>query len=158
MLTLMLYFSSLLSLSRVLVAVLDPSVTRSTPLTPRSPPVTHRYTDFPENGSLTKGEEKILRKIRRKIRNKKSAQCSRQRKKEYVEELEKKYSRCSNENLLLKKEVVKLRRENSSLVMKIKNLVADVGSAADLSDQVSFKTSFFVLCLSFLLILFPFLA
>ena len=116
----------------------------------------YRYNDFPENGTLSKGEEKILRKIRRKIRNKKSAQCSRQRKKEYVEQLEKKYSKCTNENLLLKKELIKLRRENSSLAMKIKNMLAD--GSADVSDQASFKTSFFVLCISFLLIIFPFIA
>jgi cyclic AMP-responsive element-binding protein 3 len=118
----------------------------------------HRYKDFPENGILTKAEEKILRKIRRKIRNKKSAQCSRQRKKEYVEELEKKYNKCISENVNLKKEVMKLRRENTSLSTRIKNMLAD-GTAGDCSsDQASFKTSFFVLCLSFILIILPFMA
>ena len=103
---------------------------------------------------MSKSEEKVLRKIRRKIRNKKSAQCSRQRKKEYVEELEKKWSKCSGENLLLRKQLLKLRRENASLATRIKNLVADAGGG----EEVSFKTSFLVLCLSFLLILFPFMA
>lgn len=179
------------------------------------------YSNFPESGALTKQEEKILRKVRRKIRNKKSAQCSRQRKKEYVEELEKKYQKCSTENSSLKKEILKLRQENSSLLMKMKNMIKsvtvikpsstvtttlsgargasnattttitrsqsnllrplkvfsnsflgsessassehdtdDVSSNEDIleSGQTSFKTSFFVLCLSFLLIIFPFMS
>lgn len=142
------------------------------------------FTNFPEGGvPLTKQQEKVLRKVRRKIRNKKSAQCSRQRKKEYVEELEKKYSRCTSENSVLKKEIFKLKKENSSLLMKIKNLLTSTGkltngllmvsdndtgsnsestvSEGDESDfstgQTSFKTSFFVLILSFIFILFPFM-
>lgn len=65
------------------------------------------YTDFPMTSSptrpLSRAEERILRKIRRKIRNKKSAQCSRQRKKEYVEELERKYTLVVRENEELKR-------------------------------------------------------
>jgi hypothetical protein len=166
------------------------------------------YSNFPGAGvPLTKQEEKVLRKVRRKIRNKKSAQCSRQRKKEYVEELEKKYEKCTSENSSLKREIYKLKQENSSLLTKMKSMLGSVaiksstssttgvkaatitrsqsnnllrptkvfassflgcnsesnGSSENdssddgLSGQTSFKTSFFVLCLSFLLVIFPFL-
>lgn len=108
------------------------------------------YTDFPSGSTpLTKQEEKVLRKVRRKIRNKRSAQCSRQRKKEYVEELEKKFEKCNAENDCLRREVIKLRKENSNLLVKMKSLVASNG-------QTSLKTSFFVLILSFLLVLVPY--
>ena len=60
---------------------------------------------------MTKVEEKILRKIRRKIRNKRSAQSSRQRKKEYVEELERRCAESINMSQFYKKECVRLRRE-----------------------------------------------
>jgi len=111
------------------------------------------YADFPMGSiSLTKLEEKILRKVRRKIRNKRSAQCSRQRKKEYVEELEKKFEKIETENDTLKREMAKLRKENSSLMVRMKNLVTGGGG----HGQTSLKTSFFVLVLSFLLVLVPF--
>lgn len=109
------------------------------------------YAEFPAGSiPLTKLEEKILRKVRRKIRNKRSAQCSRQRKKEYVEELEKKFEKSISENDVLRKEVLKLKRENNNLLVKMRNLVT--GAAG----QTSLKTSFFVLVLSFLLVLVPF--
>lgn len=70
------------------------------------------YADFPmtcQARPLSKSEERILRKIRRKIRNKKSAQCSRQRKKEYVEDLEKKYAAVIRENEELKQLVERMQ-------------------------------------------------
>lgn len=89
------------------------------------------YPDFPagDNPTLSKMEEKILRKIRRKIRNKRSAQCSRQRKKEYLEELEKKYSKSTNEVQCLKSEIIKLRRENVSLISKLQKLMRFVDNS-----------------------------
>lgn len=110
------------------------------------------YSNFPsEKKELTHQEEKILRKIRRKIRNKRSAQFSRLRKKQYVEELEKKYEDCTNENEHLKKEVEDLRRQNQSLMVKMRKILKDHTG----HGQASFKTSLFVILLSFLLILMP---
>lgn len=110
------------------------------------------YHDFPcGNLPLTKHEEKILRKIRRKIRNKKSAQCSRQRKKEYLEDLERRFDERNHENEQLKKEVIKLKKENDTLMVKMKKLLAINGHSS-----ASFKSSFFVIILSFLLILVPY--
>ncbi|XP_054163021.1 cyclic AMP-responsive element-binding protein 3-like protein 3-B [Oppia nitens] len=109
------------------------------------------YHDFPSGTlPLTKHEEKILRKIRRKIRNKKSAQCSRQRKKEYLEDLERRFDERNHENELLKKEVIKLKKENDTLLVKMKKILSMNGPNA------SFKSSFFVIILSFLLILVPY--
>lgn len=81
-------------------------------------------------------EEKILRKIRRKIRNKRSAQCSRQRKKEYLEELEKKYSNCTNEVQSLKSEVLKLRKEKNSLISKIQKLMCSADNQQKQTQQL----------------------
>lgn len=112
------------------------------------------YPVFPVSKSfpLTKHEERILRKVRRKIRNKRSAQCSRQRKKEYMEDLEKKYTIKTAENEKLKKEVHRLKSENQSLVIKLKKLLGNLQG----EDRVSFKTSLFVLVLSFMLVVFPY--
>jgi PREDICTED: similar to CREB/ATF family transcription factor len=112
------------------------------------------YSNFPTTkASLTKQDVKILRKIRRKIRNKRSAQCSRQRKKQYLEDLEKKFEECTNERDSLKQEVSELRKENQTLLMKMQKMISKNYSS---HGQASYKTSLFVLIISFLFILMPY--
>jgi hypothetical protein len=71
---------------------------------------------------LTKGEEKILKKIRRKIKNKISAQESRRKKKEYVDSLEKRMETYINENSELKKRLEELELNNKSLLSQLQSM------------------------------------
>lgn len=77
---------------------------------------------LPTHYPLTKYEEKELKRIRRKIRNKISAQDSRKRKKEYVDQLEEKARKTDEENELLKSKVKNLNRENTKLSEQLKKL------------------------------------
>ena len=82
------------------------------------------YTDFPlscQMRPLSKNEERILRKIRRKIRNKKSAQCSRQRKKEYVEDLERKYESITIEYERLKRMMSNMKEQSRPTIETYSN-------------------------------------
>ena len=77
---------------------------------------------LPTHYPLSKNEEKELKRIRRKIRNKISAQDSRKRKKEYVDQLEEKARRTNEENEIFKKRVKVLNRENTKLCEQLKKL------------------------------------
>lgn len=72
---------------------------------------------------LTKSEEKILRKIRRKIRNKRSAQSSRQRKKEYLEDLERRFAETSKRADQYQNECLQLRNERTGFLSHLYRIV-----------------------------------
>ncbi|XP_050678137.1 cyclic AMP response element-binding protein A [Leptidea sinapis] len=68
---------------------------------------------------LTKAEEKSLKKIRRKIKNKISAQESRRKKKEYMDQLERKVEILLSENSDYRKKVDTLEQKNASLMSQL---------------------------------------
>ncbi|CAH1131445.1 unnamed protein product [Ceutorhynchus assimilis] len=75
---------------------------------------------------LTKAEEKSLKKIRRKIKNKISAQESRRKKKEYMDQLERKVEILVNENNGFKKTIENLQDSNEDLMAQLQRLQAIV--------------------------------
>ena len=79
---------------------------------------------LPENLPLTKMEERVLKKVRRKIRNRQSAQCSRQKKKDYVVNLENRVKKCTDDNSELQRKVTRLEMQNSTLMKQLSHLQA----------------------------------
>ncbi|XP_055905332.1 cyclic AMP response element-binding protein A isoform X2 [Eupeodes corollae] len=79
---------------------------------------------IPTRLPLTKTEEKSLKKIRRKIKNKISAQESRRKKKEYMDQLERRVEVLVNENTDYKKRVDSLEDSNASLLSQLHKLQA----------------------------------
>ncbi|XP_018565838.1 cyclic AMP response element-binding protein A [Anoplophora glabripennis] len=75
---------------------------------------------------LTKAEEKSLKKIRRKIKNKISAQESRRKKKEYMDQLERKVEILVSENNDYRQKIESLEDSNSSLLSQLQKLQAIV--------------------------------
>ncbi|KXJ05981.1 uncharacterized protein LOC110254512 [Exaiptasia diaphana] len=74
-------------------------------------PEDNQYEPFPvplQEPPRNKSEERALKRIRRKIKNKLSAQESRRKKKEYLENLEKTVVSCTSENGVLKEQVSSL--------------------------------------------------
>lgn len=96
----------------------------------------------PTKWPLTKQEEKILKKIQRKIKNKVSAQESRRKKKDYIDNLEKRLEASNQENTSLKKKVEKLEHGNRVLMSQIEQLKRAVQSV---SAQTSTYVMVFVL-------------
>ncbi|XP_047444552.1 cyclic AMP-responsive element-binding protein 3-like protein 3-B isoform X2 [Mugil cephalus] len=80
--------------------------------------------NLPSKLPLSKFEERVLKKIRRKIRNKRSAQESRKKKREYVDSLEGRMSACSSHNLELQRKVHQLEETNSALLEQLSRLQA----------------------------------
>ncbi|RZC38735.1 cyclic AMP response element-binding protein A-like, partial [Asbolus verrucosus] len=75
---------------------------------------------------LTKAEEKSLKKIRRKIKNKISAQESRRKKKEYMDQLERKVEILVSENNDYRSKIESLEDSNSNLLSQLQKLQAIV--------------------------------
>ncbi|XP_074032273.1 cyclic AMP response element-binding protein A isoform X2 [Leptinotarsa decemlineata] len=75
---------------------------------------------------LTKSEEKSLKKIRRKIKNKISAQESRRKKKEYMDQLERKVEHLVNENSNYREKIESLEDSNTNLLNQLERLQAIV--------------------------------
>ena len=77
---------------------------------------------IPENVPLTKMEERVLKKVRRKLRNRQSAHVSRQKKKDYIKNLELRVKKCTDQNSELQIKIGKLELQNSTLVQQLSHL------------------------------------
>uniref|UniRef100_A0A2M4A6S6 Putative creb/atf family transcription factor n=1 Tax=Anopheles triannulatus TaxID=58253 RepID=A0A2M4A6S6_9DIPT len=85
---------------------------------------------IPTRLPLTKAEEKSLKKIRRKIKNKISAQESRRKKKEYMDQLERRVEILVSENLDYRKRVESLEDSNQNLMTELSKLRQLIGRQA----------------------------
>ncbi|KAK9391048.1 cyclic AMP-responsive element-binding protein 3-like 4 [Crotalus adamanteus] len=102
---------------------------------------------------LSQVEERILKKIRRKIRNKQSAQDSRRRKKEYLDDLESRVDACSAQNQHLKKKVQQLEKHKESLLDQLRKLQGLLRETSSKTAQTS--TCLVILLVSFGLFIWP---
>ncbi|WKX96603.1 hypothetical protein Q1695_012776 [Nippostrongylus brasiliensis] len=77
---------------------------------------------------LSKAEEESLKIVRRKIKNKLSAQESRRKRKEYMDNLESRCQAYYNENVQLKNRMRQLEVTNQKLMLQVKKLQDTMGS------------------------------
>lgn len=108
---------------------------------------------LPGHYPLTKHEERELKRIRRKIRNKISAQDSRKRKKEYVDGLEERVKKCTDENSTLLKRIKLLQSQNQNLMNQMKKMQNLLTKGGNKSVQPA--TCLMVLLMSMALIAAP---
>lgn len=108
---------------------------------------------LPSHHPLTKNEERELKRIRRKIRNKISAQDSRKRKKEYMDGLEERVKRGSEDNKNLLQRVRALQRQNKTLIAHVNKLQALIKNST--SSKATPSTCLMVVLLSALLVSLP---
>ncbi|XP_054624484.1 cyclic AMP-responsive element-binding protein 3-like protein 3-A [Dunckerocampus dactyliophorus] len=107
--------------------------------------------NLPSKLPLSKLEERVLKKIRRKIRNKRSAQESRKKKREYVDSLEERMSACNAHNLQLQRKIHQLEETNNALLEHLSQLQALLPNSSNKTTQKG--TCLLVLLLSFSLII-----
>jgi len=108
---------------------------------------------FPSHYPLTREEERNLKRVRRKIRNKVSAQDSRKRKKEYMDNMEDRVKLCADENQELKDKIKILESQNKTLAAQLRRLHQIVVNGGFRHGQTS--TALMVLLLSTALFLIP---
>ncbi|RZC41218.1 uncharacterized protein BDFB_001189 [Asbolus verrucosus] len=108
---------------------------------------------LPAYHPLTKMEDRELKRIRRKIRNKISAQDSRKRKKEYVDGLEERVRRGSEENRNLMQRVKELQKKNKTLMAHINKLQSLIFNST--SSKATPSTCLMIVMLSVLLVSLP---
>ncbi|XP_029381352.1 cyclic AMP-responsive element-binding protein 3-like protein 3-A [Echeneis naucrates] len=107
--------------------------------------------NLPSKLPLSKFEERVLKKIRRKIRNKRSAQESRKKKRDYVDSLEGRMSACSAHNLELQRKIQQLEETNSALLEQLNQLEALLPNSSSKSTHKG--ACLLVLLLSFSLLI-----
>lgn len=110
---------------------------------------------LPSHYPLSREEERNLKKIRRKIRNKLSAQDSRKRKKEYMDNMEDRVRACSDENEDLHKRIEQLETQNKTLAGQLKRLHQIILSGGFTTRANQTSTAMMVLLLSTALFLIP---
>lgn len=110
---------------------------------------------LPTHYPLSREEERNLKRIRRKIRNKVSAQDSRRRKKEYLDNMEDRVRACTEENSQLHKRIEQLESQNKTLASQLKRLHQIIVNGGFTTRQNQTSTAMMVLLLSTALFLFP---
>ncbi|XP_026231080.1 cyclic AMP-responsive element-binding protein 3-like protein 3-A [Anabas testudineus] len=113
--------------------------------------LTKEGVNLPSKLPLSKFEERVLKKIRRKIRNKRSAQESRKKKREYVDSLEGRMSACSAHNLELQRKIQRLEETNNALLEQLSRLQALLPKSSSKTRHKG--TCILVLLLSFSLLI-----
>lgn len=108
---------------------------------------------LPSHYPLTKNEERELKRIRRKIRNKISAQDSRKRKKEYVDGLEERVKRSSEEKKYLLQRIKQLQRQNNRLMSHFSKLQALLFKSS--TSKANSSTCIMIVLLSVMLVSLP---
>jgi len=110
---------------------------------------------LPSHYPLSREEERNLKRIRRKIRNKVSAQDSRKRKKEYLDNMEDRVRACSDENSELQQRIEQLETQNKTLASQLKRLHNIIVNGGFQTRENKTSTAMMVLLLSTALFLIP---